>query len=70
MWWAKTGYKIAYAGIVGVWAVLMTMVFLSLARQDEPLLLRKGGRRMDSTTILSIGIIALICVGGIWLMEH
>ncbi|MCI7676077.1 MAG: hypothetical protein MSQ83_06785 [Phascolarctobacterium sp.] len=43
---------------------------LSLARQDEPLLLRKGGRSMDSTTILSIGIIALICVGGIWLMEH
>ena len=27
MWWAQTGYKIAYAGIVGVWAVLMVMVF-------------------------------------------
>ena len=27
MWWAKTGYKIAYASIVGVWAVLMVMVF-------------------------------------------
>ena len=29
MWWAQTGYKIAYAGIVGVWAVLMVMVFTS-----------------------------------------
>ena len=36
----------------------------------DPLSLRKGGRMMDSTTLLSIGIIALICVGGIWLMEH
>ena len=27
MWWAKTGFKIAYASIVGVWAVMMVMVF-------------------------------------------
>lgn len=27
MWWAKTGYKVAYASIVGVWAVLMFVVF-------------------------------------------
>ena len=27
MGWAKTGYKIAYASIVGVWAVLMFVVF-------------------------------------------
>ena len=36
----------------------------------DPLSLWKGGRMMDSTTMLSIGIIALICIGGIWLMEH
>ena len=27
MWWAQTGFKIAYASIVGVWAVLMFVVF-------------------------------------------
>ena len=27
MWWAKTGFKIAYASIVGVWAVLMFVAF-------------------------------------------
>ncbi|MDY2637950.1 MAG: hypothetical protein SOV56_08495 [Phascolarctobacterium sp.] len=44
--------------------------YLNRIRLADPLGLQKGGRSMDSTTILSIGIIALICVGGIWLMEH
>ena len=44
--------------------------YLNRIRLADPLGLQKGGRSMNSTTILSIGIIALICVGGIWLMEH
>ena len=44
--------------------------YLTKAKLTDPLGLWKGGRMMDSTTILSIGIIALICIGGIWLMEH
>lgn len=44
--------------------------YLRALAEKDPLGLQKGGRSMDSTTILSIGIIALICVGGIWLMEH
>ena len=44
--------------------------YLKRERRLDPLCLQKGGRMMDSTTLLSIGIIALICVGGIWLMEH
>ena len=44
--------------------------YLKQERRLDPLCLQKGGRMMDSTTLLSIGIIALICVGGIWLMEN